>query len=457
VPPPVITSITPSTGYKGLKVTITGSGFTDVNTVYFGNYYTAFTVISPTQIEATLGNGAPGDVIINAPSGVGKFSGFTFMNGPSVTSASPGRAGAGATVVIKGTDFTGAISVKFGTVEATSFTVDAGNQITAVVPAGAANSITITTPYGTFTYYDFTFAPAPVILQANPLKGGPNTTVTIYGSNLMTAQVSIGGVPAKLTYVSDYQVMAVVGSGATSGDITITTAGGTATLPGFVVVPAPVITSFTPQTAGAGDKVIITGTALDEVDYVQFGGAYASFKIISPTSIEATVGNGSSGSVSVTSEGGTGALNGFTHTGPVITSFSPAAAGAGETVTINGNNFIGATQVTFGGVPAKSIAVLSPTKITAVVDNGKSGNVSVTTPFGTAYKSGFEHPGPAINSFSPTYAGVLSTGPITIYGANFTGATAVTFGGQPATSFTVNSPNTITATRRRVRRAMLWW
>ena len=74
---------------------------------------------------------------------------------------------------------------------------------------------------------------------------------------------------------------------------------------------------------------------------------------------------------------------------PTITSFNPLSAGPGETVTINGTNFTGTTEVSFGGSVAASFNVVSPTSITAVVSDGSTGNVSVTTPLGIATKSGF--------------------------------------------------------------------
>jgi hypothetical protein len=446
VPPPLITSISSLSGYQGSKITITGTGFTDVYQVYFGGYYSSYTVISPTQIEATLGSGASGDITISSAAGTGTFPGFTFIKAPAVTATIPASAGAGATVTIKGTDFANATSVKFGTVEAKSFKVDAANQITAVIAGGSSSSITITTPAGTSTYDGFTFVPVPTVFQVTPLKGGANTSVTIYGTGLTNAQVTIGGVAANVTYSSNYQLSATVGSGAASGDVVVTTAGGTISVKGFIFVLPPTITSFSPQTAGIGDKVIITGTEFTEADFVQFGGIYAPFKVISPTSIEATVANGSSGSVTVNTKGGVASLPGFTHKAPVINSFTPTTASNGGTVTISGVNFTGATSVTFGGTPAKSFSVTSATQINAVVGAGKSGSVIVTTPFGSAFKDGFEHPGPAITYVSPLYAGPLSAAPITIYGANFTGATSISFGSVAATSFTVTSPTTITVT-----------
>lgn len=69
---------------------------------------------------------------------------------------------------------------------------------------------------------------------------------------------------------------------------------------------------------------------------------------------------------------------------PTITSVNPLTSKAGETVTISGTNFTGATSVSFGGVAATSFIVNSATSISAVVGAGASGNVSVTTPGGTA-------------------------------------------------------------------------
>ena len=71
---------------------------------------------------------------------------------PTVTSVSPdsGFPTGGQTVVITGTDFTGATSVTFGGDPATSFIIDSATQITAVSPARAVGpaDIVVTTPGG---------------------------------------------------------------------------------------------------------------------------------------------------------------------------------------------------------------------------------------------------------------------------------------------------------------------
>lgn len=72
---------------------------------------------------------------------------------------------------------------------------------------------------------------------------------------------------------------------------------------------------------------------------------------------------------------------------PTVTLVTPSSGppAGGDTVTITGTNFGGATSVTFGGVAATSFLVVSGTSITATVPAGALGPVSVvvTTPAGS--------------------------------------------------------------------------
>ncbi|WP_162996516.1 FG-GAP-like repeat-containing protein [Mucilaginibacter celer] len=76
---------------------------------------------------------------------------------------------------------------------------------------------------------------------------------------------------------------------------------------------------------------------------------------------------------------------------PVISAFGPTQAAKGAVVTIKGTDFTGATGVSFGGTPAASFNVAAPGIITAVIGDGNSGAVSVTTPLGTGQLGGFTY------------------------------------------------------------------
>jgi len=162
---------------------------------------------------------------------------------------------------------------------------------------------------------------------------------------------------------------------------------------GFSEAAAPTIASFTPSFGTAGTTVTITGTNFTGATAVNFGGAAAtSFIINSSTSITAVVGKSASsgGIISVTTPGGIATKGGFlVIQNATISSFKPASAGAGRTVTITGNNFIGATGVAFGGTAAASFTVVDNTTIKAVVGEGASGTVSVTNAVGSATKADF--------------------------------------------------------------------
>lgn len=150
-------------------------------------------------------------------------------------------------------------------------------------------------------------------------------------------------------------------------------------------------TSFTPSIAPSGATITITGSNFTGTTGVSFGGsAAASFTVVSPTTITAVVGVGSSGAIAITTPGGVVTLDGFSYLPPpTITSFSPQEAGVGMEVSILGANLDGATSVTFGGIASESFTVVSSTSIKAKVGTGATGNVVITTPNGSGTLAGF--------------------------------------------------------------------
>lgn len=393
---PIINSFTPVLGTTGTVITINGANFEWATSVYFGAVPAqSFTIVSPTQILATVGAGESGEVSVNNPWNGGFKGFFQFFNPPTISSFTPTSAGAGITITISGTNLLGATEVKIGGVAASSFTVISPTSISAVVASAAASgSVAVTTPGGTATKAGFIFVPTPVITSFTPTTAATDTTVTITGSNFTGAtSVQFGGVPAaSFTVTSSTSISAIPGNGA-SGTVSVVTPGGTATLAGFTYIPPPVITSFTPSSGATGATLTISGTGFTGATAVRFGGVNAgSFTVSSATSIAAVIGTGASGDLIVTTPGGSDTASGFSFIpAPVINSFSPAAATKGGIVTITGSNFTNVQSVSFGGTAAATFTVVNATTINAEVGNGSSGAIAVATPGGAATLAGFTY------------------------------------------------------------------
>ncbi|MFN5428001.1 MAG: IPT/TIG domain-containing protein, partial [Bacteroidota bacterium] len=156
--------------------------------------------------------------------------------------------------------------------------------------------------------------PPPTITSFTPTVAATGTLISITGTNFEnTSVITLGGTPVSVfTVVSSTSIIAIVGSGST-GAVSLTTPGGSASLNGFTFIPPPTITSFAPASAGAGTVITISGTNFIGTSAITLGGTpVTSFTVISSTSIVAIVGAGSSGAVSLTTPGGTASLAGFT-------------------------------------------------------------------------------------------------------------------------------------------------
>ena len=139
---------------------------------------------------------------------------------------------------------------------------------------------------------------------------------------------------------------------------------------------------------------------------------------------------------------------------PAVAGISPASGprNGGTTVTITGAHLTGTTGVSFGGVPALNVTVVNDSTVTALAPAHAAGgvDVTVTTPVGTsAVVAGdrytFLQPAPTITGVSPGTGPAAGGTLIAISGNDLDGATVVTVGGVPATSFSVDSPTRISA------------
>ena len=151
----------------------------------------------------------------------------------------PAAGKVGAAISILGSNLTGSTGVSFdGTMAA--FTVVSNSEITTTVPTGATTgSMRVMTPQGTLQS-SVAFRVTPQIKSFKPTSGPVGTVVTISGVSLTQAkQATFGGVAAtRLMVISDTQMTVAVPTGAKTGRIAVTTAGGAAvSAGGFTVTP----------------------------------------------------------------------------------------------------------------------------------------------------------------------------------------------------------------------------
>jgi formylglycine-generating enzyme required for sulfatase activity len=217
---PTVTAITPNEAPpEGIAITITGTNLTGTHTVVIGtrpardvtvvNDNTVM-AIAPPQVLGTR------DVIVGGRNGVVYIpNGFTVaIPRPTIASVSPSTGGiaGGTTILISGTNFTGASTVTVGGNAATNIAVLNSGTIRATAPAGAVGSVavTVTTPGGTatraggFTYVEST-DPYQVIEQ------DPNPAIVTNAA--MRAAIVASGLPWRVRDIGTQIEMVLVPAG----------------------------------------------------------------------------------------------------------------------------------------------------------------------------------------------------------------------------------------------------
>ncbi|WP_459549879.1 beta strand repeat-containing protein [Nocardia sp. X0981] len=461
---PTIISLSPTSGPVNTSVTITGTGFDPIVTdVKFGNVATSFTVDSPTRITAIAPAYLSGTVPVTVTTSSGGTSNavpFTYVPVPVLNSISPnqGSTAGGTTVTLTGSGLTGVTAVAFGATPATSFTVDSDTQITAVSPPGTGIvPVRVTGPGGTSGAVPFIYVVIPTITAiaptAGPASGG--NTVTITGTGFTgPLTVRFGTTATIFTIDSPTQITAVAPPGTGTVQVTVTGSGGTSNGVAYTYAAVPTLSSITPGSgpAAGGTTVILIGTGLSTASAVTFGATPAtSFTVDSDMQITAVVPAGAGTvPVTVTTAGGTTNSLAYTYVAlPTLTSVVPSSgpAAGGTTVVLTGTGLAGATAVNFGATPATSFTVDSPTQITAVAPAGAGTvAVTVTTAGGTSNGVAYTYiPAPVLTAAVPNVGLEAGGTTVVVTGIGLSGASAVAFGGTPATSFTVDSDTQITA------------
>jgi uncharacterized repeat protein (TIGR01451 family) len=437
-------------GFSGRSIDVEFNGVRDLNA--YANNADGTSIQTHVPVGAPLGPG-PISVAVDGGSPVLSPQNFTVIGpGPYVSSFNPVTGSAGTTVTLNGAHFTGVTNVSFNGKPAQTINIQTDNSIQATAPAGVTSGpILVSSPDGAYlTTTNSTttnFYATPGISGFSPTTGRPGTNVIVTGTNFLGATAIHFGstVATDFTVLSNGAVRVSVPVGAQTGMIRVDApAGGRLTTSNFVVQPT--VFGFSPGFGPPTTSITITGANFLGTTSVQFNGlASPSVTGVTFGQLTATVpASATTGPITVNTTNGSSTSLTLFYVPASITGFTPTNSAPGTTVKITGNNFAGASAVTFNGQPAQSFVISNNTTIGAVVPAGVStGPISVTTPAGTVISAGLFYAPPAIISFSPTH-GLPGTN-VVLTGANFLGATAVKFNGLAAQSFVVSNNTTISA------------
>lgn len=411
-PVPTIISFNPVAGAVGSTVTLSGTGFIGAGAVSFNNTSASFTVLSDSQIQATIPSGATtGPIAVATPNGTATSSQtFTVYPPPTISSFTPISGPVGAGVTIAGANFTGATAVKFNGTSA-QFQVISATQINTTVPASATTGpVTVTTPNGTATSAQtFTVYPPPTITYYSPLSALPGALVNVYGSNFCgnpcnaaQTQVKLNGVSITATFVSATNIQFTLPAGSTSGYLTVTTPFGTGSVY-FIVQGVPQIIYFGPFIATTGTIVTIQGFNFCGVPcfvsqtQVKLNGLLLPITGILPGYLTVQIPAGAtSGYLTVTTPAGTASSSSqlIIQQPPTISSFTPTSGPVGTLVDMSGFPFCAfpcdASQirVSLNGAPVPLRAALPGYLRLEIPPGATTGRFTVTTAVGSATSAG---------------------------------------------------------------------
>ncbi|HMJ70309.1 MAG TPA: FG-GAP-like repeat-containing protein [Cyclobacteriaceae bacterium] len=371
LPPPTVTSFTPTTGPVSTTVTITGTNFSlspSGNTVRFNSTQAVVTASTATSITTTVPAGATtGTITVTVGANTATSTGTFTVTGPSVkiTDVDPLHGWEGLAVVLTGTGFstTPATNIVDFNGVAAIVTASTSTTITTSVPVGAITGpITVrVNSDGNTTDFDFIVTPPPpTITSFTPGSGLVGIQVIITGTNFGSTPsenvVMFNGTVADVTASSTTSITTTVPIGANTGLITVGVGLNNAMSDDEFEVtgaPLPTITSFNPIEGHVGSVVTITGTnfsATPGSNFVEFNGITAAVTSSTHTSITTIVPAGATtGPITVTVSGNTAtSATDFTVTVPVLVVDSQpvaadACAGTNATFSVTASGDIGIT------------------------------------------------------------------------------------------------------------------
>ena len=396
------------------------------------------------------------------------------MDVPFVDTRSPasGPSSGGTLVDIHGGGFVnGGTGVSFGGVASPFVKVLSTDELLAQTPAMAPAHTGIFPQTGNGPGFDFTlgFDFFPVVSGVSPSFGpipGGNA-VHITGTGFTGAStVDFGSKPASFTVNNDNSITATAPAGsAGTVDVTVTTNGETSpsSFAAQYSYQPPRVSGLVPNAGSTAGQnwVTINGANFVNGATVKFGSASSgSVTFVSSTQLKTRAPAHASGVVHVTvaEAGATSAPSSndlYAYGSPAVSSITPSAGptAGGNTVTINGSNFVPAATVKFGTTASMLVTFVSPGQLKARAPAHAAGlvDLTVTTSAGTSTAVAADRYTfdalPTVTNVAPDAWTTAGGNTVTITGTHFVTGATVKFG-----TIAAASPSVVSSTRSRSMR-----
>jgi hypothetical protein len=257
-PLPRVSTFAPRAGGVGTGLTINGTGLAGVTSVDFGGGVSAVPDVPPTSnsVHVVVPPGAATGPLTVHSGAATSPSATPFNVNFSVTGISPTSAVYGAHVTLTGVGLLGVTQVKFNGIPG-AIVSNTGTTIDVTVPASGDVSGPVTIWVGAASIS----APQPfTLLSIGSLglgAGFGGNDLTINGTGFAGAMsVHIGSVAAPITSNDGTHIHVSIPDTATTGAVTVTGPGGTATGPSLTVRAALVLDEVAPKVASGGPNAV---------------------------------------------------------------------------------------------------------------------------------------------------------------------------------------------------------
>jgi len=402
----VLKSFGPMPIARGAELKFIGYNLDKVTAVVLpeGLTISTFTSKTPALLTVTVPQEAvPGLVVLKTPDGdITTKTPIGFSEPISILTFTPATVKAGEELTIQG-DYLNLVGEVIFTdrvsVVKANFSSQSRTEIKVIVPAAAqtgkiAVSNAAEEPIIVYSAANLTVAlPAFLTVGPNPVKAGTNLTIT--GTNLdLTGMVTLGGPKDVTTFVSKTatQIVLVVPVDTKDGKVILTPASGVKIESAAELVMVVPTVSVSPVTVKNGADITVTGTNLDLVDRVVFGGNKQGTVKAGGTATEILVtvpDDAVSGVVKFITKAAK-EVNGpaLTIIDPVLSSFDPTSAKPGVSIAITGTDLDLVSKVIFSGPIEGVIGTRTGTTLNVTIPVGaKTGKITLVTKNGSQVMS----------------------------------------------------------------------